>query len=266
VLVSDVKLTPTTSGCDDPANTVPGAYDLFDARPCDVGIRTSTASLLASRFPYVTPSGVITACGTKFTFEDQVIDGGYSENSGIETVNSMLTQLMPAIRTVNSAALNSGADPTVIVPVVMFLHNTVVASASDTPKTPKAHPEAFVPPSNQSDSGVLGKTSTLLQRAATIANDWVPDLPAAQARALRDGLQTTALGARTMTVAPQQRPQIALPLGWTLSAATRRSLDDALDAYLTCKANDSRTCKQSSAFDALLTAWHTQMKFPLDEK
>jgi hypothetical protein len=57
-----------------------------------------------------------------------------------------------------------------------------------------------------------------------------------------------------------------LPLGWTLSAGTRTSLDDALDAYLTCMPDKTRTCKQSDAFDALLRAWNTKMQFPLDRK
>ena len=265
VLVADVQLLPKTASCNDENNVFPGAYDLLSARSCDRGIRTSTAALLASRFPYVTPSGVIATCDEHFTFADQLIDGGYSENSGIDTLISALTQLMPQVRAANAAALAADGDRTVTVPVVVFLHNSVTASAGDLPKSPKARPEPYVPPTNLGDSGVLGKTSTLLARAGDIAHDWVPTgLKPGDDQDLLQAV-TTTLRSQTMTVAPQQRAQIALPLGWALSTGTETTLDNALRGYLECDPAKGEICTQSAAFDALLRAWHTQIPFPLDQ-
>jgi len=48
---------------------------------------------------------------------------------------------------------------------------------------------------------------------------------------------------------------MALPLGWALSKGTEQSLDDALQAYLTCQPLDSPTCAPSREVEQLLAAW-----------
>ena len=54
----------------------------------------------------------------------------------------------------------------------------------------------------------------------------------------------------TITVAPQQTPQIAVPLGWSLSKASRASLDDALTAYVNCSTT-APICPQGKEFSIL---------------
>ena len=259
VLVGDVRLT-SAQRCDAPGNTVPGAYDLFAAVHCDLGLPTSTASMLAARFPYVTPSGVISSCTPAQEFFDQLIDGGYSENSGLDTVNAALAQLLPSIRAHNATALDDGSP--LVVPLVVFLHNTVVAAEGGVPRTPTPKPEVLVPPLNLSDSSVLGDPATLLQRSAATAADWLPaSADPAAASAARASFDR-AVGSSAMTVAPEEVPALALPLGWTLSQGTRDALDAALNAYLTCSPDDTHSCSQSSAFDKLLRQWGTEMTFP----
>src|SRR6185503_3820137 len=102
-------------------------------------------------FPYVTPSGLVRACQGG-AVADQVVDGGYSENTGIDTITSAVQQLMPALRARNAAALAG--------PGVVFLHNPVVASTPGKPAAPKATPEIVVPPLNLGDASQLGHTST----------------------------------------------------------------------------------------------------------
>jgi hypothetical protein len=263
VLVGDVAPGAQAASCNGTADPVPSAYDLFTAQPCDVGIRTTTASLLAARFPYVTPSGVISDCNSaKFSLVDQIIDGGYSENSGIATINSMLTLLMPAIRQRNATAAASTGDVTVVLPMVVFLHNKATASAGAVTKPGKASPEVVIPAAGGlSDAGILGTTATLLSASQDITGDWLAAGTgnAAEIRATVDGQFTS----RTMTVAPQQSPQVALPLGWTLSQATRTSLDRAFDAYVSCVPEGQRTCGASAEFDQLLARWQAPPCFPL---
>jgi hypothetical protein len=267
VLVSDVKLIDTpVAECKAAGNEIPGAYDVFKAQPCNVGLRTSTASFLAARFPYVTPSGVIDECGTK-TFKDQVIDGGYAENSGIDTVDAILQQLMPAVRSRNENSLRGATtsnSATLIVPVVMFLHNTVVASSGAKPVTPKPKPkpEVLVPLTNAGDGSTLGESETLLQRAAATASAWLPDSPPGWEATNLVAAVGGVLPQLTMTIAPQREPQIALPLGWAMSRGTEGTLDKALDGYLKCKADGSGACAQSKDFDDLLARWKAKLAFP----
>ena len=253
VLISDVALDPAAKECDSStiSNTAPGTYDLFAAQGCHLGIRLSTAGLLAARFPFVTPSGVISRCGgTDFAVADQIIDGGYSENSGIDTLNSALTQLMPAVRGQNLAAVQAaGQGPvTFVVPMVVFLHNTVDTSAP-LAKAAKASPEVAIPPLGALDAKFNAKTSTLLARASAITASWAP-AGAGLTPADQKGIEVAY--PRTMTVAPQQEPQMALPLGWAFSNATEKSLDRALNNYLGCmRTLTNPSCAPARAFDQL---------------
>jgi hypothetical protein len=251
VLIADVVLTTSAAGlCTADGNTVPGAYDLFHATSCLVGMSTSTASLMAARFPYVTPSGLVRDCDTD-AVTDQVVDGGYAENTGIDTINAVIGQLGPRLRDTNLAALSAGGVPTVVVPVVVFLHNSVVASTGGTPTAAKPTPEIVVPPLNLGDGSQLAHTVTLLQHAEEVAGGWVP----AGAPAQVQSAVAAVLPDLALTIAPQQAPQMALPLGWALSEGTEQSLDDALTAYLTCQPLDAPKCAPSRDVEQLLASW-----------
>jgi hypothetical protein len=156
---------------------------------------------------------------------------------------------------------------------MVFLHNSVVASDSGQPHAPGITPQIDVPPLNQSDSSILGAPRTLLQTASDVAADWLPDsITPDQANALRtsvadvfDPSNPAGLPVPAITVAPQQSAALSLPLGWALSPGTEKSMDDSLDAYLTCTPSGTRTCSQSRAFDNLLSRRGTSMKFPLSQ-
>ncbi|MGZ6986026.1 MAG: hypothetical protein ACXVKP_14065, partial [Ilumatobacteraceae bacterium] len=296
VLLTDVQLIDRgVNDCDAPGNPIPGAYDLFLRHPCYLGLPTSSASLAAARFPYVTPSAVIEQSCGESGFADQVIDGGYAENSGIDTANAVMAQLMPSIRSFNASALATAGDGVLIVPVVIFLHKTVEAAADATkvggqPDAPSpivgANPSAEmgVPVFNSGAGATLGDTATLLAHSTVIASSWLPDICVAPpgnnaattttsapevsscGAVLPDGtvgLATTqiqhevssVLPSLTMTVAPQQKPQLALPLGWSMSDVTEQTMDDALNDYL------SSTSSATAAFTQLLVGWHTNLTF-----
>lgn len=280
-LISDVQLISdeAVNDCDAPGNEMAGSYDVFLKHPCYLGIATSTASLLAARFPYVTPSGVLQSKCSNGGFSDQVIDGGYAENTGIDTANSVLSQLMPAIRATNAKALAPGGNGTVIVPIVVFMHNTVAASSQTAPTLAKPSPESAIPVLNSGAAGTLGDTATLLQHSGVIASEWVPDgyatMPsgANPTESMEDQMVAAVravLPSQVVTIAPQQAPQMALPLGWSMSSATEDTLDAALDSYLRCPSKHANqgtheievACSASFALDQLLQSWHTTMTFP----
>jgi hypothetical protein len=263
VLVANVKIVANVKtghedrgDCESPTAPVPGGYDLFDAHPCYSGIHTSTASMLAARFPYVTPSGVIRACDGDRKTVDQVIDGGYSENSGIDTLNAAMTELMPAIRAANAEALLPGSDQPVIVPMLVYLHNKPVASVGKVASASKPKPELIIPPLNKSSgAAILNSPGALLARSQAIADSWL-ETPKAQDQASQArverlrGLVGQLLPHKTVTIAPQRVAQIGVPLGWGLSRASRTSLDNALNAYLECS-QAANPCPQGLEFGAL---------------
>lgn len=96
----------------------PWAYDLFEilGAPCDAeggatcpsnagddwqsptDVRLSTAALLSARFPFVSPAGTIRmrrkgATAPDSVFGDEVVDGGYFENSGLTTATELAAAL-----------------------------------------------------------------------------------------------------------------------------------------------------------------------------
>ncbi|MFL6163463.1 MAG: hypothetical protein ACJ74U_14695 [Jatrophihabitantaceae bacterium] len=287
-LVSDIDFGPSATSCAEPANPMPGSYDLLGAQPCYLGLPVSTAALLAARFPYVTPSGVIRRCETSAkgvssrssAFSDQLIDGGYSENTGLDSLNNLLGQLMPQIRAANAASAESHPQskitaagdvskaplatlPVVVVPLVVFLHNTTAGSLPDL-KSTKATAELSLPVSSGvSGKGILGANATLLQRASVLTGRVLPaavNTGGTQPGDLAglESLVASTFSSRTMTVGPQFAPQIALPLGWVLSQETAASMRDALDSYLRCVPSttgpaETDPCAQTVGFNALAT-------------
>ncbi len=247
VLISDVKFDNAPTTCGQAASPIPGAYDLIAAQPCMQGLRTATSALLASRFPYVTPSGLLRNCADGKHLTDQIIDGGYTDNSGLDSINDALLEVLPLVRAHNQAAVSAGNGPvTLTQPFVLFLHNKPTTAVEPTQKPPTGAPEPFVPLNGQ--SGILGKTSTLFARAGALAQasvEGITELPPPA----REMLGNTAID-----IAPLGEPQVGVPLGWTLSNATRKSLDDGLHDFLACN-RPTAECAESRALAPILEAW-----------
>lgn len=234
-------------------STVPGSYDLFANQPCLIGIRTSTAALLSGRFPFVTPSGVIdNGCDTNAS-TDQLIDGGYSENSGVASLEELTGQFMPAVRAHNARALAAtGTSPvTVVVPMLLSVDNTPRVPASAAAPAPPVS-EPLVPP-----LGWLGGHTTmndpisLTEQTVNATEDWMGDCPSPTLTQTvcdseRSGIPKTVakvLPSRAVTVAPVRAPVVAAPLGWAMSQATRDALNASLDATVPpCPTGSPVTC------------------------
>jgi hypothetical protein len=168
---------PATSAPDNtallPADPIAGTYNLFAAQPCLIGMHVSTAALLSGRFPYVTPSGVIDKCNSK-ALGDQLIDGGYSEDTGIATIDSLLTQIMPAVRNHNQSQINKTGAVTLVVPMVVFIQKSARTPIRPYGQAPGAANEPLIPLTRGlGGSGVLGTDDTLLGEADNLTNDWI---------------------------------------------------------------------------------------------
>lgn len=208
---------------------------------CVYGLTAATAAMLAARFPYVTPSGRIGECarvaGTAPS--DQLVDGGYLENTGLGTINDLADTWLPAVRTWNAkqiadAAAVVGARPKIIVPLIVYLNND---SGNDRHAPQRdITAEALVPPLARlrAFSGAVADETTLQRSLDVVSADRV----CGEAQdACRSAL--ASVPRRVFMVYPGTRQQIAAPLGWVLSESSRSSMDTALaeQADYRCRGN-----------------------------
>lgn len=206
-------------------------------------LRASTVSLMASRFPYVTPSAVVTTCAPKpgdpaasVEVHQQLVDGGYADNDGIGTLVDLAPQWLTAIRDHNAQVLaappmESAPDPagkaasgqphTLLVPVLMYLDNGSGAN----PAAPSASStlEFLVPPRTKAAKGQLSDAPAALRRAQAVfgVQAAVGGLPGGNA--VVSHLSETTW--RSVYVFSQPAvPSVQAPLGWSLSRTTIASL------------------------------------------
>ncbi|GAB3890506.1 hypothetical protein [Spirosoma agri] len=93
----------------------------LDVLGSDVPLKT--AASLCSRFPVVTNGGLIqkdTVVGnnSKQRYGGHVVDGGYFDNSGVETCIQLLNNLVPFIRRLDTA------DRVTVIPYILFVQNS----------------------------------------------------------------------------------------------------------------------------------------------
>lgn len=198
---------------------------------CLAGLRASTAALLAARFPYVTPSGRVGPCprGGRTAPADQLVDGGYLEDTGLGTVGDTSDVWLPAVQQWNAdhAGAPDGSGRVVVAPVVVYLDNHT-GNDQHAPQRDITS-EALLPPlaKLRAGSGAVANDATLQRAADAVEPERVcgPTDPVC-----RQALAT--LPHPVFRVFPGTRPQVAAPLGWILSESSRRSMDDGVAEQL----------------------------------
>ena len=269
VWVSQIKpeppamiITPPGSGFD-PENScdkVPGpatrTVDLFSAygpyapeAATDAGtfclgdIKAATAALLTARFPFVTPGAVIGPCPDRGKVDrqtpaywprTQLVDGGYVENSGLATITDLAPQWLPLVRNHNIQAADPANDLPLILPFVVYLANgdqdTTHPELNQGPTS-----EVALPLSTYLRGGVsLSRSAALLERARDLVSlHGFCEPPGGASRAAEVcGALDTALPRRVIVIDRLPQPEVAAPLGWSLSQSSRNALNDAIDAQV----------------------------------
>ena len=198
-----------------PKSVLGGTRDLADflcGRRLDVPL--STAAILSSRFPYVSPSGRIERrCvdqdqGNKVTF---VVDGGYLETSGASPIVEIHERLAPMIRAHNQRPNGRAC----VVPFMIQIDNGYEDDAA--PRAVGRPAEATVPPK-----------TIVAARGARAAG------AKAQAALLFDRgfdgatLDGSLLDDRYAHFVIQSHAGAKAPLGWALSATAREALRSQL--------------------------------------
>jgi hypothetical protein len=205
-----------------------GSFSFFAELPCMNNIALVTAAMLSARFPFVTPSGVVTSCTAKGALAGQFVDGGYVDSSGLLTLADLIPSLTAKVRAHNAAAMaqaGPGQPVTLVVPIVMYLGN----SPRPVPVDPSASliQEPFVPLDGQSAAGgELTVSDTLLQRIQGMlgTSQW---LSCAECGGVESAV-AQVVHYQMIFVSPRKEPRISAPLGWVLSAASRTALNQAL--------------------------------------
>ena len=239
--VSQLKFGPAGGGECDSVSASPSGHtlDLFsgvgNAVPgrvvaasdhCLGPITAATGALLASRFPFVTPSGVIGECDGQP--DQQLVDGGYVENTGLATILDLAPTWLQEVQRRNSAALKSSDQvKDIIVPVVMYLDN---GTGGDLVKDPPALTSELLVPSTTTRRAktALIDTPALLRDAERIIGtpslfDAGPGLDAGLVTAIDSWRRTPVVVVHQSTF-----PAVTAPLGWVLSQQSMETMDRAL--------------------------------------
>lgn len=200
-----------------PPTAAAGAADVPDKHDrCLTSLKASTAAMLAARFPYVTPSGVVGPCWGEESMV-QLIDGGYAEGSGMGTLVDLAGPLLDEVRTHNEANSDD-----LVLPVVVYLDNGRGSDLAAPPSSAVA--EVLVPPTGRDSAGTAQReASAWLQRAEGMLHDVRVGVPATAPQGALD-----AWGTRVFVVAQASVPAVEAPLGWVLSDASRDDMDRSL--------------------------------------
>ena len=177
-----------------------GAEDVLKRMRAGETLRLSTAMLLSARFPIISPVGELTLDGALV----RILDGGYFDNSGGATATDMLGVLMKA----------AGKNP--VKPIALLVTNDPLRArgkfCEPPPETtPDAHTslaDLLVTPIGTLDAGRQNSAEQHRQefrKAVEDAGGQVVELPLFRCKG--DG---------------------EFPLGWSLSGAVRRQMDDKL--------------------------------------
>lgn len=243
-LLSQVRLdtAPDPRSCTT-ATAPPDAVDLLATlRTGCTGavpaLRASTVALLASRFPYLTPSGVVTTgCLEGSTDPDtqQVVDGGYADNDGLGTVLDLAPQWLPALRAHNEEVVAGRGGGVLLVPVLVYLDN---GSGSDLGRKDAGSTNEVLVPllTKGAATGAMSSTDTQLHRVQDVLSTAAVVPGCAGVRSLPSPARPTvcaAVDAWRGSVAKvfyqPTRPSISAPLGWVLSEQSLQSLRCARD-------------------------------------
>ena len=114
---------------ENPPNVLQDEIDVLERMGRDVPVKT--AASLCSRFPYLTSGGLIVEPGSRKI--GHVIDGGYRENTGLETVWQLLLRLKPVMQR-EQRKDSTGAKREKWVkfkPVVLFIKNSPPTAVLD---------------------------------------------------------------------------------------------------------------------------------------
>ena len=243
---SELKASDGVAACNSTDAELPGAIDLKDFyRDCPFDMDWVTAATLTSRFSIITPAARITAdqaCGREADL--QLIDGGYTDTSGLGTLSDLAPSLTRIVTSLNASAEKQGRP--FIVPVVMYLSNEPGLDVAAAPSGALA--EVAIPlsaavsaPLQQVNPATwLTRLTSELAAVCPVTESDCESAVTALRHRLPQGI---------VIVAPNTNPSISVPLGWALSDASRTRLTQELAVQRECNGRGEREADCPSRSD-----------------
>ncbi|MEN0085775.1 MAG: hypothetical protein AAGC66_13520 [Leifsonia sp.] len=232
--------SPITCARPDTAPAETAALSSIYADECPSSLDWAGAAMLSARFAVITPAGRLPSgggCGSGKVTE--LIDGGYSEGSGLGTVADLAPTVVAAVRSYNQ----SHHDGPYALPLLLFLRNSSGFDLESREAGVVAEP--LVPLEGVNASAAQSDQPALIQRImANFARACPPD--DADCRNQTGGF-AEKFRSQAIVVSPFTRPTIAAPLGWALSDYSVNSLCDAVD-----EASSTRTGSRYAELNDLL--------------
>jgi hypothetical protein len=235
--VSELKDPDGVAACNSTDAELPDAIDLKDYyRDCPFDMDWATAATLSSRFSFITPAARIPAdrsCGREADL--QLIDGGYTDNSGLGTLSDLSPSLTRIVTSLNASAEKEGRP--FIVPIVMYLSNEPGLDVAAAPTAALAELEiplstGFSAPLQQvAPATWLTRLTAELSAVCPVAESNCEDAVGALRKRLPQGI---------VIVAPNTNPSVGVPLGWALSDVSRTGLTQELAVQRECNARGER--------------------------
>ena len=203
----------------------PDAHDLYDvsgpgSQQDRRDIPLITAIHLSARFPFISPAGTLESGGKAFA---HVVDGGYFENAGTATALDVLDGVI--------AAAKAARQP--IRPIIISIRNDPGEAGSCThdlaQPEPLGKPIRWVPDLLIPPLGLYATRSARTGYTDGLIRERVQTLAASEAaESAVDATQVRPVYVR-LCLEPGKDERAQPPLGWTLSRASRRYMDSALD-------------------------------------
>lgn len=202
IAISQVRLTTTGQTCNGVTghSGAPMTSDVLDYLCADDstvpgGLRRSTAALLSARFPYISPSGRLYRCSDDTAIG--VVDGGYSDNTGIDAMLELWRQLEPKVNDHNAKSARH------VKPYFLMLDNHYLPVAAA--RTEARIQELYIPPTTRSRPDELDDVGAEQRARATFP------------------------GGTFLAIRPQVSPGLQAPLAWSLSPLSIKDLDGQRD-------------------------------------
>jgi hypothetical protein len=227
------------------------SYDFFGAYgrgtgdgpdECVGNLRALTGTMLANRFPYVSPSG--TAKGCRGLDPVQLVDGGYADNTGLGTIGDLAPQWNKLVKEHNDEVAQAGTGQ-FVVPVVVYIENGTGPDFSAS-RDEKPRYDSRVMPGKGTEWQnnlflVPEAVAPLVTKFVTAKGDHTEsrELLSEVGRKLTpDSLCTSStlcdqlssqLPNTVFVVHQRKQPSLSAPLGWVLSETSQSDLNGDLE-------------------------------------
>jgi patatin-like phospholipase len=185
----------------------------------------STAMGLSARFPIVTPAGTITAAEGKARF----VDGGYYENSGTVTVQSILSYFL--------RKRPGGLQPVRFVVITVGTDACVDERSDEEAASCRKHRSPIFSPARSGLGELLSPFRAIFNTRGGRGLGAVEDLKQFSAALAHQASLGTPPARGGFDVIPLEitRSKVAIPLGWEISGPARQAIRDQFGVPAECK-------------------------------